>query len=518
MTDRNILALLFGAAALGTLYRLAPIALGEEALARFFITEDGYLMLTIARNLALGQGLSVSDGTIATNGVQPLATFLYALPYFVTGGDKVASLIGVIALMTAWSVAGFFAVRAFATRALAPFAAGAIWPTLAATLWFLGPLPLAHSMNGLETGLYVALVALTVTVFGDLMAKGAPYARRDQILFGALCGLTFLARIDGALLVTALFLVRFVYVQATGRLGFAGAVREALPPGLIALAVAAPWLIHNQILFGSIMPISGSAQSVGTAIGRNLQVVPVNLFETMLPMLPVPQRLLTAAPAQLAALLAIVSVLAAFIFMTARRRDGFAPAIWAYLLFGVAITGYYGLFFGAGHFINRYFAPLAPLLICAALSVGLMAARALRLGETRIPALAGLAAVALCLGLLGRLVLPGVKQQGHFQVVEWVRENVAPPTWVGAVQTGTLGYWHDRTVNLDGKVNPGALRARVAEGHVLGYVVASEIAYVVDWAGVGEAWSRRTEANFNRRFELVLLDEAANLSVMRRVP
>ncbi len=58
------------------------------------MTEDGYLMLTIARNMAIGLGMSVSEGTIHSNGVQPLATFLFTLPYLLTGGDKVAGLVG----------------------------------------------------------------------------------------------------------------------------------------------------------------------------------------------------------------------------------------------------------------------------------------------------------------------------------------------------------------------------------------------------------------------------------------
>ena len=69
-------ALLFG-----LLYRLATLALPQMPMAEFFVTEDGYLMLTVARNLALGNGLSVSDGQIITNGIQPLATFVYSLPF-----------------------------------------------------------------------------------------------------------------------------------------------------------------------------------------------------------------------------------------------------------------------------------------------------------------------------------------------------------------------------------------------------------------------------------------------------
>ena len=119
--------------------------------------------------------------------------------------------------------------------------------------------------------------------------------------------------------------------------------------------------------------------------------------------------------------------------------------------------------------------------------------------------------------LLIRLLLPGAPTQGHEQIVAWVAENVPVEAWVGAVQTGTLGYWHDRTINLDGKVNPQALAARRTEGHVLNYVVDSEIDYIVDWAGVGN-WVTRpgSEDGFADAFELVLQDRDADLSVIRR--
>jgi hypothetical protein len=96
----------------------------------------------------------------------------------------------------------------------------------------------------------------------------------------------------------------------------------------------------------------------------------------------------------------------------------------------------------------------------------------------------------------------------------WVTQNVEPQTWVAAVQTGTLGYWHDRTINLDGKVNLEALAARQEFGHVLDYASASQIDYIVDWAGVGN-WIKRP-GPFSESFELVVQDADANLSVMRR--
>ena len=116
LNERTMLRAIGVAMALALTFRLWPAVAGMPALAQFFVTEDGYLMLTVARNLAIGLGLSVSEGTIPTNGVQPLATFLFAVPYVLTGGDKVSSLVWLHGLWAAIAVGGALAVRAFAAR------------------------------------------------------------------------------------------------------------------------------------------------------------------------------------------------------------------------------------------------------------------------------------------------------------------------------------------------------------------------------------------------------------------
>ena len=64
--------------ATGLLSRLSPLLDIERRLYWLFLSEDGYLMQTIARNMAIGVGMSTAHGTMPTNGVQPLATFIYA--------------------------------------------------------------------------------------------------------------------------------------------------------------------------------------------------------------------------------------------------------------------------------------------------------------------------------------------------------------------------------------------------------------------------------------------------------
>lgn len=495
-------------------FRLWPLVTGMPDVAQFFVTEDGYLMLTVARNFAIGLGLSASDGTIPTNGVQPLATFLYAVPYLLTGGDKIASLYLLHVLWAAIAFGGALAVRALAARILGPMGLSPVWSWFAAALWFCGPLLTQHTMNGLETGLYTLLILLACLQLMRVVDRGAAAGRGDLLLLAAAMGVVFLGRNDGIFLVLSLAGAWMFHALFSQRLGVAALVRSLIGPALLCAALVAPWLIHNQVFFGSVVPISGTAQSMSAALGENATLMPAVLFEQMFPILPLPGRIETSLPVVVITALAVVVILTAFVVRAWRVGGAVRLVVLAYLFHAVAITVYYGLFFGAPHFMSRYTAPLAPLMIMAMVTFAWdLAQRAsARRAQTTMAALS-VGALLLSLGLLLRLLTPGANEQGHFQVVDWVERNVPADTWVGAVQTGTLGYWHDRTINLDGKVNPEALQARRDDGHVLNYIVASQITYLADWVDIAD-WVNRE--GFGAHFELVLTDPAANLTVLRR--
>jgi hypothetical protein len=503
------------------LYRLWPALAGQPALSEFFITEDGYLMLTVARNIAIGLGMSVSEGTIATNGIQPMATFLFTIPYLLTDGDRVVSLMGIHIILAAIGVGALFAIQALAARLLLPWTEDPVWPWLVAALWFASPLLLRHSMNGLETGLVTLTTALVLVQFHRVVSTGAGVRRGDTLLLGALCGLTFLARIDTAILSVAVFAVWGLDALIRQRIGIVTTIGHLLPAGLVCLLIAAPWLLNNLLAFGSLMPISGPAQSLNATFAGHADLIPATLFEYLFPMLPIPGGVARNPVLVVALSIVAAAILGWFwLWVAVRGQAAERAVVLAFSLHGVALVGYYGLFFGADHFLSRYLAPFAPLLIVAALAAAMDLGRVL--GQwarpTLFPGIYGFGGLALSLLLLGRLLLPGSVDQGHSQVVAWVGENVSEDTWIGAVQTGTLGYWHDRTINLDGKVNPAALDARRTDGHVLRYVVESDIEYIVDWVGVGGTWAERTDAEFSNRFDLILMDPETNLSVMRRSP
>lgn len=283
------------------------------------------------------------------------------MPYALAGGDKIHGLMGVILISAAVSAAAAWAIRRFARAALAPQDPSPAWPLLVAALWFVAPLPLLHTMNALETGLYTLVLVLVLAVlrFGALSARGGIFPLADRLTFGALLGLVFLASNDGAFFVASVLFVRFVQAQVEGpaaqRLSFGQALAEAAPAGLMSLVVATPWLVYNKLQFGSIVPISGQSQSIAAGFGSNLGLAPEKLFETMFPMLPIPAALENSAPANALLGLVAVLVLGAFLRGAMRRGGAFQGPLLAYALHGVLLFCYYALFFGAPLFLSRYF-------------------------------------------------------------------------------------------------------------------------------------------------------------------
>jgi hypothetical protein len=192
----------------------------------------------------------------------------------------------------------------------------------------------------------------------------------------------------------------------------------------------------------------------------------------------------------------------------------------AYLVFAglyvAGLVGYYGLFFGAPWFLSRYLFPLAalvaPLWGLAALAIW---RRVVADGATSLGAATGALLLAVVAYPNLRTYRAGTSHL-HFQVVEWVAEHVEADEWIAAVQTGTIGYFHDRTINLDGKVNPEALAAML-DGKLGDYLVESPARYFADWAQATADWySDPNHPEVRAHFELVVLDHERNLGVLAR--
>lgn len=504
---------------IGLVARLSPFMDVDGRLFWQYMTEDGYLMQTVARNMAIGLGMTTAEGTIPTNGVQPLATFLFAGMHFLAQGDKtlgialVALLSTLIALISAWLLARIGQI------VFGHLPQGRNLANAAAALWFSAPLITRHSMNGLETGLYHASLLLCMLFFLRRFCTANAPGWSDRLLLGLLLGLTFLARNDAVFFIASILMVHLLIpVPGRNETGLSR-LTTTLVAGLVSVLVASPWLINNYLGFGSIIPISGTAQSHWAEFGKNLPWVAAHLFENAWLWLPVPSSFETLLPVQILTSSVTVTAFAIYWLLVGKHASISKIHFLASLLFAAGLAAYYGLYFGASWFLPRYLSAASPFLwlfIVGGIYAGARAA--FTSGRIQIAAAyIGLMSLAV-MGVLfaANNYLHGTTHM-HKQVVDWTQTHLDSTVWIGAPQTGTLGYFHDRTINLDGKVNPEALGSMIKDGHILDYVLASPVQYIVDWVGMAQ-WVHmgHQSTRFGQEFQVIVEDSTRNLAVLKR--
>lgn len=513
MTARRlVLATVVALFALGAGARLAPLVSPDRVVNS--ISEDGYLMLTVARNVGLGRGMTTEAGERLTNGVQPAVTLVWALLHLVTNGERIEALRGVVLLQLWIALLGALAVRALARRWLAdhPWRERLAWA--AAALWFAAPLSVRHTTNGLETGAYAAMVMAVLLL--DARKGPERLSWRHDLALGASLGLTFLVRNDAVFLVGILLLARVLH--GASRADLPSRLLHACAAGATSVVLAAPWLWRNVVLFGDLVPSSGRAQNLDARLGENLAAVPGVLVEYAWGVIP----LTRPGPVPLGTAVAFAAALAFMGARTWRSRHAFGLRIDRQFLvltaFGAALALYYGVFFGASYFLSRYLFPVAALgvvVLCAWLTVFTFRWRVVGF------LLAGGLLAVVATGDV-RAVMRGASHP-HMHVVRWVQAHVPASSWVAAPQSGTLGYFHDRTVNLDGKVNPDALRAR-RDRRLFAFIVEDgRIEYIADWYGLARWFDRpasvpeeRDGSVLRRHFGDHVRSPEQNLFVLKR--
>ena len=233
---------------------LAALSLALRSDATVFLkpfSEDGYYSLAVARSMAAGHGMTI-DGVTRTNGIQPLLTIIQAGLFWLARGNDLLALRLVLILY--WLLyLGTGALLGWIAAMALPDPEGRATRALTTTLIYLGASYLfLHHFNGLETGLLLFLLAAA----WRYRQAGAAESWPGLALFGALLGLAVLARIDASFLVVCLALAELWRWRR--RSPVRGLARGALL-GAMALLVSAPWWAYNILVFGSPMPISGTA-------------------------------------------------------------------------------------------------------------------------------------------------------------------------------------------------------------------------------------------------------------------
>lgn len=438
------------------------------------LTEDGFYLLTVARHLALGNGLSI-DGVHLTNGIQPLFTFLAAPAYWLFGGDRFEALRGVLLLHgllfvgSAWL---FGSVLRDAT------AGGERLRWLGSLSWLASGYLFLLAHNGLETGCLLFLYLACWRTWQRWPLRGVGSA----VAHGALLGVLVLARIDATFFVAALCASHVL--RGEGRLGLR--VRDAALVGAVAAVVSSPWWIYNLVNFGSLMPTSGTAQ--GATLDSTVGIVASRAAAAATNLLLVATPMLyggDGAGGRWFLALRVVFLIGVVIALwrlprvegpPARTASGGRPVAIALLSAGLVLVVWYACRFWATHFYGRYFVPLAPFgMAMWAIAADRAVARAPRLLGLLV---AGLAIAAVGVAAIAHTGALFAGNQWLHDQVSLVRDHVPPGARLAAGQSGTLGYFVDGVRNLDGKVNAEALRHQGSMGV---YLAGQRIEWLCDW-------------------------------------
>lgn len=504
---------------IGIASRLSPLFDVEHRIFWQLMTEDGYLMQTIARNMAIGLGMSTAEGTLPTNGVQPLATIIFAALHYIADGSKQLGIIYVTVFSTLVALSATWLLRGLNLVLFKSWHISSNIAFLSAALWFASPLIIKHSMNGLETGLYYLAIIATLFCYFSLDLKyNQAMSNRQRVVLGILFGLTFLARNDAVFFIAALLIAHVVSSNGFLFEGIKHRLLDAIIAGFTSILVGLPWLIYNQLNFGSIVPMSGKAESHAAVLGENLMMIPANTLEAALVYFPIPGRIEQSLSVFIISTIILTALCMIFWKLFASKSLNAKRFFVTTYIFTVCICGYYGMLFGAAWFVTRYLSALSPMLWLISFMViyVLLCSIFNKQQFTRVFIFG--ASLLIVISAVSELLIYQKGVSGmHKPVVEWAVNNVDKQVWVGAAQTGTLGYFHDRTINLDGKTNLNALQAVLEQGQVLSYILdKTDIQYIVDWQGICGWTNEKKEPRFAVQFKVIVSDSVKNLCVIQR--
>ncbi len=478
---KRVVVILFAVASVTLVFR------SDRSIIDRPIIEDSYYPLTVAKNIAGGRGITI-DGSTRTNGFQPLFTLLTVPAFVLSDGDEYKSIRFVLALhwmiyiMTAWLL-GLIARDARVD--LEPKRRASIqWTTCFVYLSSL--YVFMNHFNGLETGCLLLLYAAAWRLY----QVGGMEQRSGRIKLGIILGLLVLARIDAVFLVAAISLFELIVrrgVTARARLG-----RFVTVAG-IAFLVSSPWWIYSLAGFGALMPSSGSAQQAWTLSFLRMRVALSSLFQVTVPQLYLSRFEYFHWQGKIGANLLRVGLTLGILALVWRRRAEIMRSLreaaergdarkrtvefgGCLLASSLVLVLWYTASSWAVHFYGRYFAPIfLPSTLILSFFLFRTIERAPRLGFAVLTVLC--LPVLISIGMLhsGRGFVGNTYFSHQLQLVS---RTVPEDDSVAACQSATLGYFRDRVVNLDGKVNREALAFR---GNMHRYLVQKGIRWICDW-------------------------------------
>ena len=476
-----------------------------------FLYDDGFYAFKIAQNIADGKGATF-DGIHPTTGFQPLYVLLLVPAFMLSGDNLVAPIYIALSLLAIFTCFTAYFIYRICMRYVGWRAS-----LIAALIWAFSPIVTKQSANGLETALASLMIAISVFYYLEKIRSAENPGTGRFMILGILLGLTVLARIDGVLLILVMLLDYLVLLRAKGisakRLG-----RLSLVP-LGVLFLYGPWLLFNMAVCGSPLQDSGAATrflslayagyfGYGTGSmasrGPDSSFIWAHLTHAISTMKVIPPmhlifRLIDRAGAMLGSPGGFHSA-GNIIGFLALGGIGFTALRWRrderkkrrgevhfLVLFAAVLCASYATYVFGMFFFLRYFYPVY-LIACIYLAFLLQDVHEWYARRSVAMRRAVILASALYVGLFAAFSYSQAFRSRpiypFYDVSHWVTENTGEAEKIGVFQCGTIGYLSKRQIiNLDGKVNRGALEA-MKSGCLDAYLRKEGIEVVIDHSDI----------------------------------
>jgi hypothetical protein len=427
-------------------------------------TEDGFYMLTIAWNIAEGDGIKYTLNR-PTTGTQPLVTFIQAgiaKTIMMFDGDKI-DFLRMMIIFSSGLLLLFALVCSKIIKKLLPGYTPDVFllfPVLFSFDFF------AYFNNGLETGFYLIMIAVCV-YYSFYFFENPGY--KQSIIIGILSGLAALTRIDFVLPVFV-FLLSFFYYK-----------KIKISKMIMALSVAGilllPWLVYMYGVSGSIFPASASRQIALSASSDFAD----RLYDIVLAFLQHLTPFFYSNNFYFCLILAIVNgvifyfLLKKYKFFRELNNDRLNIFIaWGFSF--LILTLIYLLFSTNTYFYSRYTTPLYLFIfIIAVTAIIFFLGKVPVLKKFFVPALVILFFVqAYHYHLSGRLSNPLSMR------IAFIKDNLVNEEKIGMGQSGVTGFFINNIVNLDGKVDH-VISLYAENNNTEGFLDSMNVNVLLEW-------------------------------------
>jgi hypothetical protein len=445
------------------------------------LQDDSYYTQSYARQMWAGEFFSINDEHRG-NAYHPLYPILCAPLHGLSGSNPVLG----IRLVALFNVILFIASLWMASRVYRRLAPGNPAPT--AVLFGLGlyavhALAFENDMNLMQTGLQLLLLWTLLDVTLRLHEERRKRLR-DYLLVGGIGALACLTRIDVAIVIfgygITMLLNRHRWELTVSRF------LAVTAPGACAVLV---WCVVSYFVVGSFLPTGGAANASGivlpssTTLGRGavvLSLASVGLPHSYVNVFWSPWW--TANP--WARPLLSTALFTVFVLLLLRNpvdvgrlARNALPALAPMLVGTALLVVTYVMFTRATYFFSRYFAVVLPVMGCFWF---LLVANAFERRHERRVISVGVISTLLFSFYLYRV--SNLEESYWWTALDRVQALSQESDWIASPETGLLGYYHRRTINLDGKTNVEALRARQS-GSTVEYLSSTDARFTVDGWG-----------------------------------